>query len=88
MDAVKNGKRVSFGNNGCHNRAQYAEGYWAKNGHLIEKHDGQTYAVQKMTWVPHRMSTMCRYDQRQHDIQCQGCNVLWDIEYLKEQGLL
>lgn len=35
-----------------------------------------------------RMSLLCRYDKRQTDAGCIGCNREWDVEYLRERGLL
>lgn len=65
----------------CHNRTTFAPGFWAKDGHYMQtdEQNGITYAVQKMVWVPHTMSTYCR--QVIDLAECKGCDAPKDWNY-------
>jgi hypothetical protein len=63
---------------GCYNRTGFADGYWAKDGYdmATDEQTGVTYAVQKMVWVKHVMTTDCQIG-RNPLTECSGCP--WEI---------
>lgn len=54
---------------GCHNREPFSPGYYAPDRKYRE--DGTWENVQ--AFIPHRMSTECRYDQEAAPERCSGC---------------
>lgn len=53
---------------GCKNRVM-AKGYYAPD--RVYKPDGTFYVVQ--VFIPHRLTTSCKYDFRRTDPRCGGC---------------
>lgn len=53
----------------CRNRPAFADGYWAPD--RTRAPDGRF--VTSITWIPHCMSTECRYDMSLTDAKCTGC---------------
>lgn len=67
---------------GCHSRGDFAEGYWAPDGHVVIEQDGIMLAVQKLKFTPHVMSRTCRLvDLWDTDPRCYGCTTTKDREY-------
>jgi len=60
---------------GCHNRQPFAAGHWARDGFAdyMDDRDTGLDARVKITYIPHRMSTECRYDMSLSDSKCAGC---------------
>lgn len=54
---------------GCHNRGEFAAGYWAPDREYRE--DGTWQDAQR--FIPHTMSKGCRYDKSLTDSKCAGC---------------
>ena len=59
---------------GCFNR-EVKDGYAAQNGYAEIRviDDDTAYAQVKLCWVPHRLSTECRFDHSLTDPACAGC---------------
>lgn len=55
--------------NGCHNRPPMSPGYWAMDR---QYRPGGKWEIVP-TWIPHRLSTECRYDLSLTDAKCAGC---------------
>lgn len=53
----------------CNNRRHFASGYYAPE--RVYGFDG-LFTVE-LRWIPHRMSTECRYDLPATDPGCTGC---------------
>lgn len=51
----------------CFNKT-YAAGYW-----VAEKIVSRWSVEWVQKWIPHVMSTDCRYDQMASDPECRGC---------------
>lgn len=60
---------------GCHNRPDLEAGYFAPDGlaDYMDDRDTGLDARIKLAWIPHRMSTECRYDMSLSDSKCAGC---------------
>jgi len=73
---------------GCHNRTGLTRGYWARDGLDMQTdvESGVTYAIQKMTWTPHTLSTDCR--QTTELPECLGCLAPKDWEYINRMRKL
>lgn len=69
---------------GCNSRKAVKDGYWARDGWYFNSAND---VVAKAVWIPHRMSKLCRYDQRANDKGCAGCACESDQEFLKGYGL-
>lgn len=54
---------------GCWNREKFADGYSAPN--RIHRPDGTFYVV--LTFVRYNMSTGCKYDLSNKDLNCREC---------------
>ncbi len=54
---------------GCHNRAEFSEGYYAPNRDYLP--DGRWF--DNLKFIPHRMSTECRFDMSLTSDRCDGC---------------
>lgn len=52
---------------GCYNKT-YAAGYW-----VAEKRVCRWEVVWVQKWIPHVMTTDCRYDLMASDPECVGC---------------
>lgn len=63
---------------GCHNRKPYAAGYYAPD--RVYRPDGTFYIIQ--TFIPHAMSTACRFDFYDTDPHCEGCKHEKDHDYI------
>jgi hypothetical protein len=57
---------------GCHNRGKYAAGYFAPDGYT-PAYAGATQMHVQMRFVPHVLSTDCRFDLSQTDPACRDC---------------
>lgn len=59
----------------CHNRHPFAAGYFAPDGlaDFMDDRDTGLDARIKLAWIPHVMSTECRYDMSLTDSKCEGC---------------
>ena len=74
--------RIALGKRyGCHNRGGFAPGYHAPDRRY--RPDGTFYVIQ--VFIPHKMSTACRYDLFETDPRCEGCNYEKDTEHAKQQ---
>ena len=60
---------------GCWNRTGFADGYLAPAGYAEEIDYTLDWceARIRLEYVPHRMSTECRYDMSLKDASCAGC---------------
>ena len=54
---------------GCKNR-KTAKGYYAPDREY--RPDGTYYL--RLVFIPHRLTTSCKYDFRRTDPRCKGCN--------------
>lgn len=54
---------------GCFNHKPYSPGYFAPD--RIYRDDGTWESVQ--VFIPHRLSTECRFDQAMAGERCEGC---------------
>lgn len=62
-------RRADGQKNGCYNHPPYAAGYWAPDRRYFP--DGSFEAI--CTFIPHTMSTECRFDQVIEPARCEGC---------------
>lgn len=56
---------------GCHDRPEYVSGYMSPDG--LWPSGCSTHQHIKMRFVPHVMSTSCRYDMSLSDPKCHAC---------------
>ncbi len=54
---------------GCNNRGEFSAGYYAPDRKYLP--DGRWFDT--MTFIPHRMSTECRFDISLTDTKCNTC---------------
>ena len=69
---------------GCYNRESMAKGYYAPDRRY--RPDGSFYVIG--VFIPHELSTDCRYDKYPEDPRCTGCNTKKDVEYLNRMAAL
>jgi len=68
----------------CSNLPPAKPGYYVASRKYFA--DG-TYTL-VMQFIEHRMSRLCRFDQRKNDERCGKCERESDVEYLMSHGLL
>lgn len=70
LDHPTHEKAIGGERYGCHNRKPFQDGYFAPNGYEGSRY---TVAMIRFDYVPHTMSTECRYDQSLSDPKCSEC---------------
>lgn len=69
---------------GCHNRPEFAAGYWAPGG-MVPAYAGSTQMHVQMVFVRHAMSRVCKNDIAETDPKCAGCNHIGERDRRNEK---
>lgn len=70
LDHPPHEKTIGGERYGCHNRPPFSDGYFSRNGYE-PSHDLSVFV--RFDFIPHTMSTECRYDRSLSDPKCAEC---------------